>query len=179
MNIHGIACHYSLSNNTTFLITPNQSNHLKQKVVIEVGSMNTQKLRSKALKIAVSCAGVEAAGLKGEGKKQIEVTGEGIDAVALTNVLRKRVGFAEIVSVGPEKEKKEEKEGICYYGQSVPHYYPFCEYSIRDINATRGLMLAEYLSRGFGCAENVVTCQLLGSPARLGSRGVLRFNGIF
>ncbi|KAK3025521.1 hypothetical protein RJ639_042056, partial [Escallonia herrerae] len=81
----------------------------QQKVVIKV-SMNDQKSRSKAMKIAVGSTGVESAALKGEGKNQLEVVGDGIDAVALTTLLRKNVGFAELVSVGPDK-KDDEKKG--------------------------------------------------------------------
>lgn len=40
---------------------------------------------------------------------QIEVTGEDIDAVTITKLLRKNIGFAEVVTVAPVEEKKEEK----------------------------------------------------------------------
>ncbi|KAI4308592.1 hypothetical protein L6164_031648 [Bauhinia variegata] len=82
---------------------------MKQKVLIEV-SMNDKKSRSKALKTAVGLSGVETAALKGQAKDQIEVTGEGIDAVQLTRMLRKRIGFSKLVSVGPVEQKKEEKK---------------------------------------------------------------------
>ncbi|KAI4347815.1 hypothetical protein L6164_008596 [Bauhinia variegata] len=66
---------------------------MKQKVLIEV-SMNDQKSRSKALKTAVGLSAkkirVETAALQGQAKDQIEVTGEGIDAVQLTRMLRKQ-----------------------------------------------------------------------------------------
>ncbi|KAK3004433.1 hypothetical protein RJ639_020044, partial [Escallonia herrerae] len=81
----------------------------QQKVVIEV-SMNDQKSRSKAMKIAVGSNGVESAALKGEGKNQLEVVGDGIDAVVLTTLLRKNVGFAVLVSVGPDKKDDEKKD---------------------------------------------------------------------
>ena len=55
--------------------------------------------RTKALRIAVSVPGVEAASLKGQDKDQIEVKGEGIDTVKLATTIRKKVGHAEIVSV--------------------------------------------------------------------------------
>uniref|UniRef100_A0A5B7CAQ1 HMA domain-containing protein n=1 Tax=Davidia involucrata TaxID=16924 RepID=A0A5B7CAQ1_DAVIN len=79
---------------------------MKQKVVIKV-SMNGQKSRSKAMKIAVGVSGVESAALQGQDKSQIEVTGDGVDAVALTTLLRKNVGYAELVSVSQVGEKKE------------------------------------------------------------------------
>jgi hypothetical protein len=43
--------------------------------------------------------GVESAGLGGQDKSQIEVVGDGVDAVQLTNLLRKKVGYAELASV--------------------------------------------------------------------------------
>ncbi|KAJ9687082.1 hypothetical protein PVL29_015797 [Vitis rotundifolia] len=82
---------------------------MKKKVVIKV-TMNGEKSRSKSLKVAVGVAGVESAALQGQEKNQIVVIGEGIDAVALTTLLRKKVGFAELVSVSVVGEKKEEKK---------------------------------------------------------------------
>ncbi|KAK2986418.1 hypothetical protein RJ640_011856 [Escallonia rubra] len=82
---------------------------LQQKVVIEV-SMNDQKRRSKAMKISGGSNGVESAALKGEGKNQLEVVGDRIDAVVLTTLLRKNVGFAELVTVIPDKKQDEKKD---------------------------------------------------------------------
>ncbi|KAE8695275.1 subtilisin-like protease-like [Hibiscus syriacus] len=100
-------------------------------MVVKV-SMNGDKSRSKALKIAVGLSGVESAALKGDDKSQIEVTGDGVDAVKLTSLLRKRVGHAELVSVadasGDKKEEKDETKSeqppnyIPYYYQAVPSY---------------------------------------------------------
>ncbi|KAJ4730272.1 Heavy metal-associated isoprenylated plant protein [Melia azedarach] len=110
---------------------------MKQKVVIKI-SMEGHKSRSKALKVAVGVCGVESAALKGDDKSQIEVTGDGMDSVALTSLLRKKVGYAELVSVGPadggqkkEEPKKENEVKVqpiqywpVYHG-GVPHYdYP-------------------------------------------------------
>ncbi|CAI9089006.1 OLC1v1023491C1 [Oldenlandia corymbosa var. corymbosa] len=81
----------------------------KQKVVIKV-SMNDQKSRKKALKTVVGCIGVESTALQGKDKDQIEVVGEGIDAVEITTLLRKNVGYSEIVSVSAVPEKKEDKK---------------------------------------------------------------------
>ncbi|XP_059663951.1 heavy metal-associated isoprenylated plant protein 16-like [Cornus florida] len=78
---------------------------MKQKVVIKV-SMHCQKERTKAMKIAVGVSGVETLALKGEDMNQIEVTGDGIDAVSVTKLLRKKMGYAELVSVGPVGQKK-------------------------------------------------------------------------
>ena len=43
-------------------------------------------------------------------KDQIEVTGNDVDVVLLTTLLRKSVKFAEVVSVNPVGEKKKEEE---------------------------------------------------------------------
>ncbi|CAI0552169.1 unnamed protein product [Linum tenue] len=82
---------------------------MKQKLVINV-SMNKEKSRPKAMKIVVGVHGVDSASLAGPDKTQIEVTGDGIDSVALVTLLRKKVGFSELVSVGPLEEKKKEEE---------------------------------------------------------------------
>ncbi|KAH7859845.1 hypothetical protein Vadar_006162 [Vaccinium darrowii] len=45
--------------------------------------------------------GVTSVALTGQEMDQIEVIGDGIDAVALTTLLRKNVGYSQLVSVGP------------------------------------------------------------------------------
>ncbi|KAI9071773.1 hypothetical protein K1719_046257 [Acacia pycnantha] len=109
---------------------------MKQKVVIKLGCMNNHKLRSKALKITVSCSGVEGARFKGEKKDEIEVIGEGLDIVELTKMLRKCVAHAELLSVSPFKEENSNRtqdtkssipqqldhRTLCYNSQSVPYY---------------------------------------------------------
>ncbi|KAJ7964657.1 Heavy metal-associated isoprenylated plant protein [Quillaja saponaria] len=100
--------------------------------------MNDKKSKSKAMKIVVCVSGVEAAALQGQ--DQIVVTGEGVDAVHLTSKLRKNFGHAELVSVGPVEQKKEEKKKeptvqvqaqplLWPYGGGIPYY---CE--MRPIN---------------------------------------------
>ncbi|CAI0552170.1 unnamed protein product [Linum tenue] len=61
------------------------------------------------MKVAVGAHGVHSASLAGPEKTQIEVTGDGIDSVALVNLLRRKVGCAQLLSVGPMEEKKEEE----------------------------------------------------------------------
>ncbi|KAL0008723.1 hypothetical protein SO802_010225 [Lithocarpus litseifolius] len=64
--------------------------------------------RIKAMKIAV--------GISGQDKDQIEVKGEGIDTAKLAMLLRKKVGYASIVSVAEDKEETEkEKETKIQY----------------------------------------------------------------
>ncbi|XP_076926677.1 heavy metal-associated isoprenylated plant protein 16-like isoform X1 [Bidens hawaiensis] len=109
-----------------------------QKIVVKV-SMNSDKKTRKALKIAVSISGVESAGFVGSDKEQIEVKGSGIDSVELTTLLRKKVGYTELISVGPADAKKPEtKESkptepvvqvdpyqyFYYNNYVVPYHYP-------------------------------------------------------
>lgn len=54
---------------------------------------------------------MESASLQEKDKNQIEVIGEGIDSVVITRLLRKCLGFAELVSVNPIEEKKKEGGG--------------------------------------------------------------------
>lgn len=65
--------------------------------------------------------GVDSAALKGEDKGQIEIIGDGMDTVALTTLLRKKVGYAEIVSV-EAAEKKDDQEKQCTYQYGMPCY---------------------------------------------------------
>ncbi|KAB5573179.1 hypothetical protein DKX38_000373 [Salix brachista] len=82
---------------------------MKQKIVIKV-TMKGPRCRSKALQIAVGLSGVESVGLVGQDKSHIEVVGDGVDAVELTDLLRKKVGYAELASVTVVGEKKEDKK---------------------------------------------------------------------
>ncbi|XP_076886317.1 heavy metal-associated isoprenylated plant protein 16-like [Bidens hawaiensis] len=79
----------------------------KQKIVVKV-TMNNDKKSRKALQVAVGIFGVESAAFVGS--DQIAVTGAGIDSVELTTSLRKKVGYTELVSVGPVEKKPESKE---------------------------------------------------------------------
>ncbi|XP_041027965.1 heavy metal-associated isoprenylated plant protein 16-like [Juglans microcarpa x Juglans regia] len=116
--------------------------------------LDGQKVRTKALKIAVSVKGVESASLKGDEKDQIEVKGDMIDTVELTSLLRKKVGPAHIITVQVERkeegkkedkkeekkeDKKEEKKGpecIAWLygggGGGVPYCYSYPIYEVRD-----------------------------------------------
>ncbi|KAJ4830584.1 hypothetical protein Tsubulata_031053 [Turnera subulata] len=125
---------------------------MKQKVVIKV-TMNGPKSRTKAMKIAVTHSGVESAGWGGKDKNQIEVTGDGVDAAELTTLLRKNVGYAELVSVTPVGDKKEDKKEdkkdeekmqqvVWPYGGGVPHYvYPVnYQYQYQDSYSSCSIM---------------------------------------
>lgn len=79
---------------------------------------------------------MESVALVGPNKEQIAVTGEGFDSVQLAIMLRKNLGYAEILSVGlieekkPAKSSQKETKDIPmlveypylqhYYGHSVP-----------------------------------------------------------
>ncbi|XP_058218095.1 heavy metal-associated isoprenylated plant protein 46-like [Rhododendron vialii] len=94
---------------------------MQQKVVIKL-PLNAKKSSCKAMQIAVGVPGVASAAWAGEDKNQIEVTGDGIDAVALTMLLRKNVGFAELVSVAPVSEDNKSNEVVAV---QIPWYYNY------------------------------------------------------
>ncbi|XP_020671956.1 disease resistance protein Pik-1-like isoform X2 [Dendrobium catenatum] len=111
----------------------------KQKVVLKL-SMEDAKKRSKAMQCAVGMHGVLSVSHEGD---KMTVVGEGIDSVALTTLLRKKMGYVELELVAAVEEKKEKKVKVeaevksniqpvilphDYYGRSVgtftqPLYY--------------------------------------------------------
>ncbi|XP_020268403.1 uncharacterized protein LOC109843853 isoform X2 [Asparagus officinalis] len=105
----------------------------KQKVVIRV-TMNNAKKRTKALTIAVKLPELE--------DDKIIVVGNGVDSVELTVMLRKQMGFAELVRVvayDEKKEKKEEKDGkgksvqvLASQGSYPQYIYSPCPYQSYD-----------------------------------------------
>ncbi|CAF1703679.1 hypothetical protein HID58_053471 [Brassica napus] len=106
------------------------SNRVQQKILIRI-SMTDDKTRAKAMKTAVQFQGVLGAEIKGDHRNQIEVTGVEVDMICLTNTLRKKVAFAELVSVNkvePPKTPEEKKPEPCYqpwhYVYGVPSSYP-------------------------------------------------------
>ncbi|GAB2275021.1 hypothetical protein Dimus_009789 [Dionaea muscipula] len=88
---------------------------MKQSIVIKVplyeeysnGNMIKWRLRngkgkdsrSKALQVATSFPGIESIAWKGKDKDQIEIVGDGVDAVEITEALKSKMGHAELVSV--------------------------------------------------------------------------------
>ncbi|KAG7619584.1 hypothetical protein ISN44_As04g004750 [Arabidopsis suecica] len=68
------------------------------KILMSV-SMRCDKCRSEALKIGAKTTGVTFVGIEGEEKDKVVVIGEGVDAACLVVRLRKKVGFADIISV--------------------------------------------------------------------------------
>ncbi|XP_068636398.1 heavy metal-associated isoprenylated plant protein 46-like [Aristolochia californica] len=82
---------------------------MKQKTVLKL-QMNNPKTRSKAMKVVVGVPGVLSAAIEGEEKNKIVVIGEGVDSINLTRLLRKTMGFAELVSVTPMDQKKKQDD---------------------------------------------------------------------
>ncbi|KAL5861660.1 hypothetical protein ACOSQ3_002984 [Xanthoceras sorbifolium] len=62
--------------------------------------MHSDKSRKKAMTIAVQTSGVKSATIKGDDQTQLEVTGETVDISKLVSKIRKKVGYAELVTVG-------------------------------------------------------------------------------
>nr|DAD43095.1 TPA_asm: hypothetical protein HUJ06_001325 [Nelumbo nucifera] len=71
---------------------------MKQKIVLKV-EMSCQKCQTKALRVAAGACGVESVKLDGKEKDMVVVTGDGMDPVALTSTLRKKVGQTELVTL--------------------------------------------------------------------------------
>jgi chromosome segregation ATPase len=72
--------------------------------------------------------GVTSVAIEGEDKSQVVVTGEEVDSACLTRSLRKKVGYATIVSVKKLEEEEKEEDNptpistCCQYRQ-FPLYY--------------------------------------------------------
>ncbi|XP_061360713.1 heavy metal-associated isoprenylated plant protein 47-like [Gastrolobium bilobum] len=99
-----------------------------KKIIIQV-QMNSDKCRSKAMKIAAVFQGVDSVSLEGESRDKVVVTGDGIDSVCLTNKLRKKFCNATLLSVGDAKTTssgsdttKIENMKFCYAPPPCPSY---------------------------------------------------------
>ncbi|KAL1192880.1 Heavy metal-associated isoprenylated plant protein 46 [Cardamine amara subsp. amara] len=89
---------------------------MKQKILIRV-TMTDDKTRAKVMTKAVQFKGVSAVEIKGNHRNQIEVTGDEVDMITLTKILRKKIAFAELVSVtkveppkAPDAKKDADKK---------------------------------------------------------------------
>ncbi|KAM5585322.1 heavy metal-associated isoprenylated plant protein 47-like [Rosa sericea] len=82
---------------------------MKQKITIEA-NIWCDKCRSKAMKIAAVEDGVKSVAFKGERSDQIEISGDDVDAAGLTGLLRKKLGYANLLSLEEITEKKVDKE---------------------------------------------------------------------
>ncbi|KAJ4943978.1 hypothetical protein NE237_000155 [Protea cynaroides] len=111
---------------------------MKQKIVIKV-TLTGNKSRPKAMKIAVSQPGVESVAFQGAEKEQLVVIGDGIDSIVLITLLRKSLGYADLLTVGaPDGEKKEEKKELVIHPVSWSTIYqdvqPYYTYQERSCN---------------------------------------------
>ncbi|KAJ4815713.1 Heavy metal transport/detoxification superfamily protein [Rhynchospora pubera] len=96
----------------------------KQKVVVKL-SLDDGKKRTKALKTAVNINGVISVALDGD---KLTVVGDGTDVVNLTTQLRKKLGYADLISVSSGDDKKEEKKENKAQGETKnvqPLVYPY------------------------------------------------------
>ncbi|WOK92019.1 hypothetical protein Cni_G00710 [Canna indica] len=106
---------------------------MKQEITIKV-QMNCDKCRTKAMKLVASAGRVDSVALAGDSRDQLVVVGDGVDAVYLTCILRKKLKYADIVKLEEGKKKEEQKkkkeeeekkkalEWYCY--PNYPHPYP-------------------------------------------------------
>lgn len=72
-----------------------------------------------------------SAALSGDDKNEIVVTGEGIDTIELAKLLRKKIGGADVISVGPDKveDKKNEATVVPLVYGSQSYYYSYAPYN--------------------------------------------------
>ncbi|KAD3066691.1 hypothetical protein E3N88_34571 [Mikania micrantha] len=72
-------------------------------------AIKCKKTTSKAMKIAAAFSGVESVSFMEPDEDRLVVTGEQVDSVKLTRLLRKRIGDTELVSVGVIEDQKPKK----------------------------------------------------------------------
>jgi len=90
---------------------------VKQKIVLKL-PLDGERNRRKAFKAAVGMAGVTSATMEGD---KIIILGDGIDPIALTTMLRRSLGHAELVSVSSGDDKR--KDGYGYGGDKNGYGY--------------------------------------------------------
>ncbi|XP_022006848.1 heavy metal-associated isoprenylated plant protein 47 isoform X2 [Helianthus annuus] len=71
---------------------------MKKKIVINIQT-NCEKCRTEAMKAAAKALGVNSVEVQGEDKKRMVVIGEGVDAAALTKLVRKKIKNASLEMV--------------------------------------------------------------------------------
>ncbi|RCV34040.1 hypothetical protein SEVIR_7G139400v4 [Setaria viridis] len=99
---------------------------MKQKIVIRVSQLASEKTRSKAMALVAKADGVSSMGVTGDGKDQLEVVGDGVDTVCLVLCLRKKIGHAEILKVEevkPAEKKPEEKKPDEKKPEPLPYWW--------------------------------------------------------
>ncbi|PHT77439.1 hypothetical protein T459_20961 [Capsicum annuum] len=99
---------------------------MKEKIVIDISTLSNDNCISKAMEIAVKCAGVLSVNSDKE-KGHLVVIGIGVDFFKLMKCIKKKFRCAHIVSVEEVKpEKKPDPKPICYPNPCV-QYYPVCQ----------------------------------------------------
>ncbi|KAI3496853.1 hypothetical protein L1887_39231 [Cichorium endivia] len=71
---------------------------MMQKIVIKM-QPKCGRCRTKAMMIAAKASGVNSVELQGENKNQMVVIGDGVDAAALTSLVRKKIKNASLEMV--------------------------------------------------------------------------------
>ncbi|CAM0950827.1 unnamed protein product [Alopecurus aequalis] len=85
---------------------------VKQKIVLKL-ALDDEKKKRKAFKAAVGMAGVTSATMEGD---KIIIVGDGVDPITLTTMLRRGLGYAELLSVSSGDDKKKDGYGAYGYG---------------------------------------------------------------
>ncbi|PRQ35002.1 hypothetical protein RchiOBHm_Chr5g0075291 [Rosa chinensis] len=100
---------------------------VKQKIVIKV-QFSSEKRKTEAFKTAAGFKGVSSVSIEAD-KDQVVAIGVGIDSVCLAKLLRKKLSYAQIVSVEEVKpeEKKPKVETIPIQWTSSCAQYPVCD----------------------------------------------------
>ncbi|KAG0543034.1 hypothetical protein BDA96_02G154900 [Sorghum bicolor] len=75
----------------------------KQKIVLKL-PLDDERKRRKAFKAAVGMNGVTSATMEGD---KIIIVGDGVDPISLTTMLRRSLGYAELLSVSSGDDKKK------------------------------------------------------------------------
>jgi len=83
----------------------------KQKIVLKL-PLDDERKKRKAFKAAVGMNGVTSATMEGD---KIIVIGDGVDPITLTTMLRRSLGYAELLSVSSGDDKKK-GDGYGYGG---------------------------------------------------------------
>ncbi|BBG97285.1 Copper transport protein family [Prunus dulcis] len=111
---------------------------MKQKITIEA-PIRCDKCRSKAMKIAVAEDGVISVAFQGPNRDKMVITGDGVDAADMAKSLRKKLGYADLVSVEEitEKEAEQEKKAENAHARPQPcSHHPQLEFYIHDPPST-------------------------------------------
>ncbi|KAF0890477.1 hypothetical protein E2562_002840 [Oryza meyeriana var. granulata] len=91
---------------------------MRKEIVIRL-----QKGHNKAIKVAAAVSGVESVTLAGEGKNLLLVIGSGVDSNNLTEKLRRKVGYAEVVEL-----RTVDADELMHMAAAAAEQYPYRYY---------------------------------------------------